>query len=270
MSAHTRKQRAKPATRAGTGFARAIDLVVDTQLGADECAARLRRYVADHDAPAEEAIAFGRLCEVIFAQGLGFAIVARKHDALASAFERFDPATLAAYGASDVRRLLAEPIIRNEAKIRACIDNAKRWRELAAAQGGYLPRVAAIAANDDPAAGWPALTAALAADFERINAAAAGQTLKRWGFFTAFGHPGSRRVMERLGLVDPQTTPAQAQLVVGSLANALARDPYAVEGVLALFAALGPCSPQPQCARCALSERCPTGVRELGTQQAAS
>ena len=258
-----RRKGAKAVARAGASLVRAVDLVVDALLGADECAARLRRYVADHDAPADDACAFARLCEVIFAQGLGHAIVIRKREALAAAFEGFAPATVASYGEADVRRLLGSPIIRNESKIRACIENALRWCDIAKSEGSYLARIACIAAADAPAEGWPSLTAAVAADFERINETAARQTLKRWGFFTAFGNPGSRRVIERLGLIDATATPATGQLLVGSVAEALLRDPYAVEGLLALFAALGPCNPEPQCGACALSTRCPTGAQRL-------
>ena len=246
--------------RAGVRCVHAIDGVVDAILSADESIARIHRYVADHDSPPDERVAFGRLCEVIFTQGIGIAVVIGKRDALRAAFNDFDPAAIAAFDDGDVRRLLGLPIIRNEAKIRACIENAKRWHSAAATEGTYLARVARIAAGDDAAAGWPSLVAALVADFVRIGEPAARQTLKRWGFFTAAPHPGSRRVVERLELIGHDAPPATAQLVVGAIAQALGRDPYSVEATL-LFAALGPCRPMPQCARCALAERCPTGSR---------
>jgi 3-methyladenine DNA glycosylase Tag len=246
--------------RAGVPFARSIGTVVDGLLGADDCTARLHRYVADHDAPADDPVAFGRLCEVIFTQGIGIAVVMSKRASLHAAFQGFDPAVVAAYDDDDVRRLLAQPIIRNEAKIRACVENAKRWQDVAASTGSYLARVAGIAAEDDASAGWPALCAALVADFARINEPTARQTLKRWGFFTASPHPGSRRVIERLGLIDADATPAAAQLAIGAIARALGHDPYAIEGTLSLFAAFGPCKPMPACAQCALADRCPTGA----------
>jgi 3-methyladenine DNA glycosylase Tag len=248
-------------TRKGVPLARSIGVIVDALFGADDCTARLHRYVADHDAPADEPVAFGRLCEVIFTQGIGIAIVMGKRPSLYAAFHGFNPATVAAYGDDDVRRLLAQPIIRNEAKIRACIENAKRWQAVAASAGSYLARVARIAADDDAAAGWPALCAALVEDFVRINEPTARQTLKRWGFFTASPHPGSRRVVERLGLIDKDATPAAGQLAIGAIAQALGHDPYAIEGTLSLFAALGPCKPMPACGQCALADRCPTGTR---------
>jgi 3-methyladenine DNA glycosylase Tag len=242
--------------RRGAAFVRRIERTVDAELGIDEAAARLRRYVADHDAPADDAAAFGRMCEVIFAQGIGFAIVGRKREALAKAFAGFAPATVAAFSETDVRRILGEPVIRNAAKIRACIANAKRW--CAAPQGSYLAYVASNAADDDPLAGWPQLAALVKDDFERLNDAGARQTLKRWGFFTAFGHPGTRRVIERLGLTDATAPAAEGQTLIGAIADVMSRDPYEIEGVLALFAARGPCAPAPHCVRCALVERCPS------------
>jgi 3-methyladenine DNA glycosylase Tag len=249
--------------RKAVPLARAIEVVVDASLGADDCTARLHRYVADHDAPADDAVAFGRLCEVVFTQGIGIAVVIAKRQPLYAAFDGFDPLAVAAYDDADVRRLLGQPIIRNEAKIRTCIENARRWRSAAASDGSYLARIARVAADDDASSGWPGLCAALVEDFARINEPSARQTLKRWGFFTASPHPGSRRVVERLGLIGADATPAHAQLAIGAIADALGRDPYSVEGTLSLFAALGPCRPMPACSQCALADRCPTGSRAV-------
>ncbi|MBV8171142.1 MAG: hypothetical protein JO219_04330, partial [Candidatus Eremiobacteraeota bacterium] len=163
---------------------------------------------------------------------------------------------VAAFSESDVRRALGEPIIRNIAKIRACVANAKRW--CTAPQGSYLAFLASQAPDDDPMSGWPALTALVQGDFQRLNDIGARQTLKRWGFFTALGHPGSRRVIERLGLIAADTPAAEGQAFIGAIADVMSRDPYEVEGVIALFAALGPCRPQPLCAQCALADRCPS------------
>jgi 3-methyladenine DNA glycosylase Tag len=253
-----RKRPRVASVRKRAGLVRVIDRILDTRFGADESAARVRRYVAEHDAPSSEGVAFGRLCEVIFAQGIGNTVVESKRDALAAGFAGYDPVRVAAFGDAEVSELLRRPIIRNEAKIRACVVNAARWRDVARDESGYLARVARVAAADEPMEGWPALVDTLRADFARINEMAARQTLKRWGFFTAFAHPGARRVAERLGIVESGAPSEVLQLEIGALAQALSRDPYAVEGALALFAALGPCRPEPQCEQCGLADRCPT------------
>jgi DNA-3-methyladenine glycosylase I len=54
-------------------------------------------------------------------------VILRKRPAFRSAFAGFDPAAVAAFGADDVARLLADAgIVRNRAKIEAAIHNAGR------------------------------------------------------------------------------------------------------------------------------------------------
>ena len=58
--------------------------------------------------------------------GLSWVTVLRKRDAYRAAFDRFDPRKVARYGARDVARLMRDAgIVRNRAKIRAAIANAK-------------------------------------------------------------------------------------------------------------------------------------------------
>jgi len=59
--------------------------------------------------------------------GLSWDTVLRKRARYRRVFHRFDPTRVARYGARDVRRLLADPgIIRNRAKIRSAIGNARQ------------------------------------------------------------------------------------------------------------------------------------------------
>jgi len=261
MTRTGKKNGAGTAKRAAS-LMRDVERSVDGLLGADEASRRCRRYVADHDAPADDPTAYSRLCMVVFAQGLGFGAVESKLDSFVEAFDGFAPERVALFDEERIARVLQSPIIRNEAKVRACVENARRWMA-AAGDGTYLGRVAQIAADDDAAGGWPALTAELQKDFARLGDTAARQTLKRWGFFTAFAHPGSRRVIERLELVDAADSPAAAQCFVGSVARVIGRDPYQVEATLALFASLGPCKRQPECDECPLAERCPTALKRV-------
>jgi DNA-3-methyladenine glycosylase I len=63
-----------------------------------------------------------------FQAGLSWATILRKRDAFRQAFDGFDPEAVAAYGDSDVERLLRDSrIIRNRRKIEAAINNAKRF-----------------------------------------------------------------------------------------------------------------------------------------------
>jgi len=237
---------------------RHVERSVDSALGADEAAARIRRYVADHDAPPDDRVAFGRLCTVVFAQGIGYDAVAARAGGFAEAFSGYDPVAVAAYDEARIGSLLSAPIVRNAAKINACVENARRWVALAKIHGSYLGRIASAAAADDPAAGWTALNGVLREDFVHLGESTAGQVLKHLGFFTAFAHPGARRVVERLGFIASAAAPPTLQKLLGAAAQRLGRDPYALEATLALFAGIGPCKKKPACDACELADRCPS------------
>ena len=95
-------------------------------------AASAPEYVAYHDdewgRPLHGTVAlFERLSLEAFQSGLSWLIILRKRAAFRAAFAGFDPQAVAAYGADDVARLLADPgIVRNRAKIEATVHNAGR------------------------------------------------------------------------------------------------------------------------------------------------
>jgi DNA-3-methyladenine glycosylase I len=63
--------------------------------------------------------------------GLSWYTVLRKRENYRIAFDRFDPEKVARYDEQKVQELLANPgIIRNQAKIRAAINNAQRFLEI--------------------------------------------------------------------------------------------------------------------------------------------
>jgi len=70
--------------------------------------------------------------------GLAWITILRKRDGYRRAFEGWDPARIAAYGADDEARLLADPgIVRNRAKVRAAIGNARAYLAMADAPGDF-------------------------------------------------------------------------------------------------------------------------------------
>jgi DNA-3-methyladenine glycosylase I len=74
---------------------------------------------------------FERLTLEAFQSGLSWLTILRKRDNFRKAFDGFDVETVAAYGKSDVARLLSdEGIVRNRKKIDAAITNAGAAREL--------------------------------------------------------------------------------------------------------------------------------------------
>ncbi len=81
-----------------------------------------------YDGPPDDAdrAMFERLTLEAFQSGLSWLIILRKRPGFRAAFDDFEPKRVAAYGQSDVERLLAdERIVRNRAKIEAAIANAR-------------------------------------------------------------------------------------------------------------------------------------------------
>ena len=88
-------------------------------------------YVAYHDDEwgtvlHGESALFERMSLEAFQSGLSWATILRKRPAFREAFDGFAPDAIAAYSEQDVARLLADAgIVRNQAKIRATIGNAR-------------------------------------------------------------------------------------------------------------------------------------------------
>lgn len=86
----------------------------------------------------DEAVLFERLVLEINQAGLSWETILRKRDAFRRAYDGFDVDTVAAYGARDRKRLLADAgIIRNAMKIDAAIHNAQAIQGLRASSDGF-------------------------------------------------------------------------------------------------------------------------------------
>jgi DNA-3-methyladenine glycosylase I len=98
-------------------------------------------YVAYHDdewgVPERDSRAlFEKLLLDGFQAGLSWITILRKRDRFRAAFDGFDPAKMARYGAAERQRLMADPgIVRNRAKVDASIGNAIAYLEIEAKQG---------------------------------------------------------------------------------------------------------------------------------------
>jgi DNA-3-methyladenine glycosylase I len=99
-------------------------------------------YVAYHDQEwgvplHDERALFEMLILEGFQAGLSWITILRKRDNFRRAFDRFDPARVAAYDASRIATLLADPgIVRNRAKIEGAVASARAYLDLAAEPGG--------------------------------------------------------------------------------------------------------------------------------------
>ncbi len=85
-----------------------------------------------------DAMLFERLALEINQAGLSWLTVLKKRAAFAAAFRGFDIDTVAAFGARDVKRLMADAgIVRNRLKIAAVIENARRLQAIRASHGSF-------------------------------------------------------------------------------------------------------------------------------------
>jgi DNA-3-methyladenine glycosylase I len=86
----------------------------------------------------DDAELFERLVLEINQAGLSWLTILKKRDAFRRAYDGFDPAVVARYGARARRRLLADAgIIRNRLKVEAAIANAQRVIELRESHGSF-------------------------------------------------------------------------------------------------------------------------------------
>jgi DNA-3-methyladenine glycosylase I len=86
----------------------------------------------------DDKVLFERLILEINQAGLSWLTILKKREAFQAAFDGFDIDKVAAYGAREKRRLLADAgIIRNRLKVEAAIENAKRLQEIRAEHGSF-------------------------------------------------------------------------------------------------------------------------------------
>ena len=70
--------------------------------------------------------------------GLSWLTILRKRDNYRKAFADFDVATVAAFGESEIQRLMQDKgIVRNQLKIKSAITNAQRYLELQSEKGSF-------------------------------------------------------------------------------------------------------------------------------------
>lgn len=159
-------------------------------------------YVAYHDEEwgrpvhGDDAL-FERLCLEAFQSGLSWITILRRREGFRAAFDGFRIASVAAYGDADEERLLADPgIIRNRAKIRATLANA---RVLAGWSAGELDGLIWSYAPDAARRPAPRTTADVPAVTD--ESAALAKELKRRGL-RFVGPTTAYALMQACGLVD--------------------------------------------------------------------
>lgn len=142
----------------------------------------------------DEAGVFERLSLEAFQSGLSWITVLRKREAFRAAFDGFDPDRVAAYGAEDVERLLADSgIIRNRRKIEATVGNAGaalRLREEGTDLGelvwSFMPELSPAPLTEAEVPSTSPESAALAKELKRRGFSFVGPTTV-YALMTAIG-----------------------------------------------------------------------------------
>lgn len=134
-----------------------------------------------------------------FQSGLSWLTILRKREGFRAAFAGFDPAVVAAYDEPEVERLMQDPgIVRNQAKIRATITNARALVALQDAHGeGALDSLVwshRPAAHTRPDAASPLASTT-------PESVALATALKRAGFVFV-GPTTAYAAMQAVGVVD--------------------------------------------------------------------
>ncbi|MCW4386357.1 DNA-3-methyladenine glycosylase I [Salinibacterium sp. SYSU T00001] len=139
---------------------------------------------------------FERLSLEAFQSGLSWATILRKRPAFRSAFADFDPDAVAAFGETDVARLLSDAgIVRNRLKVAATITNAKATVALRE-EGGLAEFVWSFQPEETP---QPATYADVPSSSP--ESVALSKALKKKGF-TFVGPTTMFALMEAIGIVD--------------------------------------------------------------------
>ncbi|HEV2376544.1 MAG TPA: DNA-3-methyladenine glycosylase I [Streptosporangiaceae bacterium] len=137
---------------------------------------------------------FERLSLEAFQSGLSWLTILRKRENFRAAFAGFDPVAVAGFGPADESRLLSDPgIVRNRAKVRAVLGNA---RAALAVPGGLAALVWRFA-------GGPEVPPVTLADVPSATAASTqcARELRRLGF-SFVGPVTVYATFQACGLVD--------------------------------------------------------------------
>jgi DNA-3-methyladenine glycosylase I len=159
-------------------------------------------YVAYHDhewgrAVRDDQMLFEKIVLEGFQAGLSWLTILRRRDHLRDAFAGFDPQRLAAFGATEIERLLGdERIVRNRAKVEAAITNARCYLRMADEGTSLAELVWSFAPEPSPP---PRRRTEIAASTAESSALARELKRRGWRFV---GPTTTYAFMQSMGLVD--------------------------------------------------------------------
>lgn len=100
--------------------------------------------------PTKDSKYFENMTRVIFQAGLNWKVITTKWPDFQDAFANFDTEKVAQFTETDIQQLMKnKAIVRNEAKIRATIDNAEIFREIATEAGSFKKYLETLLATQE-------------------------------------------------------------------------------------------------------------------------
>lgn len=102
--------------------------------------------IPERKIPVNDAGYFEKITQAVFQSGFSWAVIRQKWPHFRQAFAQFDIGTVAAFGPTDLERLVEDKgIVRNGRKIQATIDNARICQALIQQHGALQAYVQSLA-----------------------------------------------------------------------------------------------------------------------------
>lgn len=173
-------------------------------------------YAAYHDTEwgrpvVDDVRIYEKLCLEGFQSGLSWLTILRKREGFRAAFAGFEPEVVAAFGPSDLDRLLTDAaIVRHRGKIEAAVGNARALLALWSA-GGSLAEV--LWRHEPPAEPVPGPVTLADLPASTAESATLSKELRRFGF-RFVGPTTAYSTMQSLGVVNDHLAgcPARAEV----------------------------------------------------------
>lgn len=154
----------------------------------------------------DESVLFERLLLEINQAGLSWETILKKRDGFRRAYDGFDVDRVAAYGARERRRLLADPgIIRNRLKVDAAIHNAGVIRGLRDTHGGFARWLDAHAVTDGALTAKATWVKLFKRTFRFTGGEITGEFLMSLGYLPG-AHAADCPVQRKLARLKPKPT----------------------------------------------------------------
>jgi len=203
---------------------------------------------------------FEKLAVTIFVSGFKSKIFDEKWPYIKKAFNNFDVTKISKYDEEKINKILNTPnIIKNERKIRALANNAKKFIEIKQKYGSFTNYIESFKNRLE-------LADSLIKNFKFIGPTNVWDYLKSIGIDAVKPDIHVRRILHRIGLINSdKTSPEtikQVFQIVQKISKATGEKLSIIDAVIWFYGAERPeikkpiCGKTPQCNECPLTKHC--------------